>query len=122
MNDQMKIPREVAIELLTEPKAQLSNRMRKNCFASLEKIVEPDGAACYNSGRSPLASRNMAQLAKWHRRARTKIFRALTIQTELSGSPSENKTKLELVDGLLANWTKVAVTLWTEIQSRIKTV
>lgn len=72
MNDQidsMKMPREVAVELLSGPKVQLSNRMRKTCFAALERPVEVDGAAGFSSGRSKLAGRSMAQLARWHKRA-----------------------------------------------------
>lgn len=36
--DMDAIPRSVALGLLTDPKAKLSARMRKNCFAALDKV------------------------------------------------------------------------------------
>lgn len=66
------IPRSVAIELLTNPKAKLSARMRKNCRAALDKVFistntirwtvvddlsqQPetrDAALCYDTGCKP---------------------------------------------------------------------
>lgn len=122
MNDQMQMPREVAVEMLSDPRAQLSNRMRKNCRKALERPVEVDGAAGYSSGRSKLSGRSMAQLMKWSKRVNRKTLFGFRMHKKMVADPHHNAEQCELVYATVQRWMTVQLALGQEIKSRIKEV
>jgi hypothetical protein len=102
------MPREVAIAMLSAPKARLTNRMRKNCklalqhsYTSTQPLIK-DGGKYYtldtaNSrearAQQKIQSHTLAQLVRWlrrlvnHRRISQEKYVALTAKEGLTGKP-----------------------------------
>jgi hypothetical protein len=85
--DRDHMPREVATALLLEPKAHITNRLRKECTDA--RTIHYVSARTRKDGREKIVSRfsraSIAQIAKWLRRASNGIRKCEQAEDRITG-------------------------------------
>jgi hypothetical protein len=113
------MPAEVALEMLTDPKVRLTNRMRKNCLAARETHYA--SVSTRTPGAAKLAARlrtkKLTQLGNWLRRSVQRSRHTSRMLARIAGVPAlEQLAQALMVRSLNLNISQATVE--HELQSR----